>query len=180
MPGTAAKVIITERQKDVLESFIRRRTSAQSLVRRAKIILLAFEKHRNDVIANMLGYERHAISKWRHRWKKAFDRLVSVECSEGPKQLEEAIEEVLSDAPRSGTKKTFTADQVSQIVAIACESPEEESQRPVTHWTPTEVAFEAQKRRIVDSISPRHVGRFLKYGRTKTASDKLLAQSEAD
>lgn len=179
MPGTAAKVVITERQKDVLEFFVRRPTSAQSLVTRSRIILLAFAKHRNDEIAGILGMERHAISKWRVRWKKAFDRLVSLECGETRKQLEKAIEQLLGDAPRSGTKKKFTAQQVGQIVAIACESPEEQSERPVTHWTPTEIALEAKKREIVESISPRHVGRFLKRSRTKTTSCAVLAQSEA-
>ena len=75
MPGTAAKVVITERQKEVLELFVRRPTSAQSLVTRANIILLAFAKRRNDEIAQLLGMERHAISKWRVRGKKAFDRF---------------------------------------------------------------------------------------------------------
>jgi putative transposase len=40
------------------------------------------------------------------------------------------IEEILSDRPRAGTKKSFSVEQVVQIVAIACETPEQ-SERPI-------------------------------------------------
>ena len=66
-----------------------------------------------------------------------------------------------SDLPRSGSPGKFTAEQVTQILAVACEDPEA-SGRPVTHWTPRELADEVAKRGIVESISPRQVGRFLK------------------
>ena len=55
------------------------------------------------------------------------------------------------------------AGQVAQIIGVACELPEE-SDRPVTHWTPREVADEVIQRGIVESISPRHVDRVLKGG----------------
>ena len=66
-----------------------------------------------------------------------------------------------SDRQRPGTTKSFTVEQVVKIVALACESPEK-SERPVSHWTPSELADEAIKRGIVEKISPRSVGRFLK------------------
>ena len=49
---------------------------------------------------------------------------------------------------------------MTQIMAIACEPPEL-SGRPVDHWTHRELADEAIKRKIVSSISPSQVGRFL-------------------
>ena len=49
------------------------------------------------------------------------------------------------------------------IIGVACELPEE-SGRPVTHWTPRELADEVIQRGIVESISPRHVDRVLKGG----------------
>jgi transposase-like protein len=49
----------------------------------------------------------------------------------------------------------FAGTQVQWGTAAECG-------RPVTHWTPRELADEAVKRKIVSSISPRHVGRFLK------------------
>ena len=84
-----------------------------------------------------------------------------IECVEKPAALREAIEEVLSDLPRAGCGGTFTAEQIAQIMAVACEPPEN-SGRPVTHWTPRELADEVIERGIVPSISVRHVGRFLK------------------
>jgi putative transposase len=87
--------------------------------------------------------------------------LVRIECLEGLSALETAIEDVLSDNPRSGRPGTFVPDQVARILAVACEPPEN-SGRPVTHWTPRELAEEVVARGIVPSISVRHVGRFLK------------------
>jgi putative transposase len=80
--------------------------------------------------------------------------------------LSRCIAETLVDARRSGGPGIFTPEQILEIIAIACELPEEESDRPVTHWPPREVADEAVKRNIVSSISTRSVGRFLKSGRS--------------
>jgi putative transposase len=46
-------------------------------------------------------------------------------------------------------------------MALACEKPEA-ADRPVSTWTPRELADEAVKRGIVTKISPRTVERFLK------------------
>jgi putative transposase len=139
------------------------------------MILLAFAGQTNEQIAEGLGCERHAVGSWRRRWAVAWDRLVIVECCEGGGALRRAIAEVLGDAPRGGSPGKFTAEQVTQILAVACEPPEN-SGRPVTHWTPRELAGDVIKRGIVASISPRQVGRFLKWGRVAAASQPLLAQ----
>jgi homeodomain-containing protein len=161
MPGKAAKVVITERQQDILRHMSRSRSCPQGLARRAEIILLAFDRWPNGPIADHLGGERHAVGLWRRRWADAFDTLVRIECLEGGPALRAAIEDVLSDSPRSGCPSTFAPDQIARILAVACEPPAE-SGRPVTHWTPTELAEEVVARGIVSSISVRHVGRFLK------------------
>jgi putative transposase len=179
MPGMAAKVVITERQQQVLQSMVWSRSCPQGLAHRAEIILLAFAGSKNEVIATQLGCERHGIGLWRRRWKKAFSKLVVIECLETPAALREAIEEVLGDLPRAGCGGKFTAEQIAQIVAVACEPPEN-SGRPVTHWTPRELADEVTNRGIVASISVRHVGRFLKGGRTQTAPEPVLAEREAE
>jgi putative transposase len=75
-------------------------------------------------------------------------------------ELEAKILEVLSDNYRSGTPPKFTPEQVVAIVAVACEPPAD-SERPISHWTPTELVDEVIKRGIVKSISPRQVDRFL-------------------
>jgi putative transposase len=142
------------------------------------MILLAFEGLSNEQIAEQVGCERHAVGPWRHRWANHFDRLILVECCEKPSALLEAIQELLSDLPRSGSPGKFTAEQVTQILAVACEEPEK-SGRPVTHWTPRELADEVIKRQIVESISARQVGRFLKSGRPEAASEPLLAQRQS-
>ena len=178
MPGRARKLVITERQQAVLQTITRSSTCSQALAQRARMILSAFEGLSNEQIAEQVGCERHAVGPWRHRWADDFDRLVLVECCEKPSALLDAIKELLSDLPRSGSPGKFTAEQVTQILAVACEDPEK-SGRPVTHWTPTELADEVVKRQIVESISARQVGRFLKSGRPEASSEPLLAQRRA-
>ena len=168
MPGMAAKVVITERQQAVLQAMVWSRSCPQGLAHRAEIILLAFAGYQNEVIAERLQCERHGVGIWRRRWQRAFAKLVVIECVEKPPALRAAIEAVLGDLPRAGCGGKFTAEQIAQILAVACEPPEQ-SGRPVTHWTPRELADEAVKRGIVPSISVRQVGRFLKDGRAAAA-----------
>ena len=179
MPGKAAKVTISERQQEILLEICRRPSSPQQLAQRSKIILLAFEGKQNGQIAEVVGCERHAVGIWRRRWKSAFERLIAVECGDTLAALREEVIKVLSDEHRSGTKPKFEPAQVAQIVAVACEHPDEESERPVTHWTPTELAQEVQHRGIVETISPRQVGRFLKERRLEAASKPVLVESQA-
>ena len=171
----AAKVIITEGQQGLLRLLTRSSTCPQALACRAQMILLAFDGLDNEAIAGRLGYERHQVGLWRRRWQRAFDRLVLVECCEPESALRHAIEELLGDAPRPGAPGKFTPEQVTQILAVACEPPED-SRRPVTYWTPRELADEVKKRGLVEAISARHVGRFLKGGRTQAASEPLLVE----
>jgi putative transposase len=175
MSGRARKLIITERQQAILQTLVRSSTCPQAVAQRARVILLAFEGLDNQDIAAQVGCERHAVGPWRHRWADAFPRLILVECCEKPSALPQAIEELLSDLPRSGCPGKFTAEQITRVLAVACEDPQA-SNRPVTHWTPRELADEVVQRGIVASISARHVGRFLKSGRPEAASKPLLAQ----
>jgi transposase len=175
MPGTARKVIVTERQLALLQTLERSSSCPQGVARHAAMIRLAFEGLRNEQIAEQLGCERHQPGLWRRRWAKAFHRLTVIECVEPESVFRQAVIDVLADAPRPGAVPKFSAEQVTQILALACEPPED-SGRPVTHWTPRELADEAKQRGIVSSISPRQVGRFLKYGCTATAPQSLLAE----
>jgi DDE superfamily endonuclease len=160
MPGKAAKVTITERQKEVLDEFSRSRSEPYFLRQRSTIILLAFAGLLNEQIAPQVDLERHQVGIWRSRWAEAFDRLVLVECLEGTTALRAAIRELLADAQRPGCPGKFTAEQLAQVFAVACEKPEK-SGRPITHWTNAELADEVVKRGIVESISVRHLGRLL-------------------
>jgi hypothetical protein len=88
------------------------------------------------------------------------------------------ITRILSDRSRPGTTNYFSTEQVVQIVALACETPQA-SGYPVSHWTPTELAAKAIQRGIVEKISPRSVGRFLKGSYSTAASSPLLAQCQS-
>ena len=147
------------------------------MVLRSKIVLLAAEGLYNQPIADSLGVHVQTSRRWRERWAEAAERLAVADGEMADKELRLLIEDVLSDEPRSGKPPTFTAEQICQIVAISCEPPEE-SGRPITHWTPTELADEVVKRNIVASISPRSVGRFLKGRRPETTSQSILAQQQ--
>lgn len=154
-------VTLTNRTKETLERIVRRQTSTQRQVRRAKIILTVAEGYNNQQAAQNLDYNRETVRTWRDRWLEAEVILLCAE-EEGisDKELMTLVETVLADAYRSGTPDTFTPKQIVQIVAIACEDPKK-SGRPISHWTKRELADEAIKRRVVKSISPRQVGRFM-------------------
>ena len=122
MPGKAAKVTISERQQVVLEEFSRSRTASKCVSQRATIVLLAFQGLRNEVIAPRVGLNRQQVGIWRQRWRDVWTSLCAWECSE-PNRLREAILEVFTDAPRSGSPGKFTPEQIAQIIALACESP---------------------------------------------------------
>jgi putative transposase len=169
---------LSARQRSALEGIARRHTSAQRLVRRARIVLAASDGHSNEQISRMLGVYREAVRTWRGRWLAASRRLASLESEADEKALRAVVEQVLSDEPRSGAPATFTPEQVVRIVAIACEDPSE-SGRPVTHWSTPELAEEAIKRGIVEKISPRTVGRFLGRGGPEAASGAPLDEQRA-
>ncbi len=181
MPGPRPRpIVLTDPQRETLEHLTRRTSSTQVLVRRARIVLAAAEGHNNEQIARRLGINRETARLWRRVWSDAAELLAAAEEEEASeKALRECVEEVLADAPRSGAPATFAPEQVVQIVALACEAPREGSGRPVTHWTPRELADEAVKRGIVRSISVRSVGRFLGRGGSETPQDALLAQQRA-
>src|SRR5437764_7940386 len=113
MPGSAAKVVITERQYGGLRQMSTAATRAQRLVQRANIILLAFAGMANQDIATRVGLERHQIGIWRRRWQRAFHDLVRIECTDNsPAALRHAIEALLADEPRAGCPGKFTAEQL--------------------------------------------------------------------
>lgn len=172
--GTAVSISISERQRAILERWRKNKagTSAQ-LVERCSIILLSADGVSNVEQGRVLGVDRQRARRWRTRWAENQERLADAE-REGAsdKDLAKLVGALLSDEPRPGAPPTFTAEQLAQIIAVACELPEE-CGRPVTHWTPRELADEVIKRSIVESISPRHVDRLLKGGisaRTKRST----------
>ena len=61
-------IVLTEEERQDLESAARKYTSPYCDVIRAKIILLASEGLSNDVIAAQLDTPRQIVSKWRKRF----------------------------------------------------------------------------------------------------------------
>ena len=154
-------VAVTPRQRKVLEALSRTKLAAQQLVERCRIILLSAEGQTNIDQAAELGVDRQRVRRWRHRWAGAMDSLtVAEEGLATDKDFEKLVIGVLMDGPRSGAPAKFSPEQVVEIIALACEPPAD-SGLPVSHWTPPELAREAIKRGIVESISPRQVDRFL-------------------
>ena len=161
MSGKAAKICLSEKMVSVLQSIVDSERSTQQLVRRASIILLGFLGMMNTNIAIKLGIGRKQVGIWRRRWQQSFDALIAIECRESKAAFRRAIEETLRDAPRSGASGKFSAAEVAEIIALACEPPEK-SNRPIDNWSHRELSDEIVKRRVVDSISKSHVGNLLR------------------
>jgi hypothetical protein len=160
MSGKAAKIRLTEKQHAILQQIIRSTIAPQRLVQRARLIVLAFGGMFNGAIGGAIGLRRKQVGLWRRRWKESFDALVAIECREPQAALRRAIEDVLSDALRGGSSGKFTAEQVTHVLAVACE-PAEQSGRPIDAWTGRELADEMIRRGIVASISTSQVNRYL-------------------
>jgi transposase len=133
-----------------------RPSSPQCIAQRAQIVLQAGTGLNQSQQARCLGLAWRTINLWRNRWLANGERLNTAQ----DRDLEQVVQQTLSDGYRSGTPGKFTAEQVAQLIAIACEPPVD-SGREVSHWTPRELADEVVKRHIVPSISSRQVGRFL-------------------
>ncbi len=162
-------------QQAVLEGLLRQHSTPQALALRVRIVLAAATGRRNVHLAHDLGCTPKTVIKWRARWAAAEAQLAAVEADAA--DLKRLIARVLADAPRPGAPDTFTAEQIVQIINLAC-TPPADAGRPVDAWTPRELADEAVKRQLVPAISPTSVGRFLKAGRSPAASQPLLADCQ--
>jgi putative transposase len=158
MPGPKPSAInLNDVERQGLELLVRRYTTGQQKVIRARIVLLAARGKNNREIANELEVSLDMVRLWRQRWLDL-----------QPISLDDlSIEERLDDLPRPGSPPRLTANQICQIQQLACEKPGE-SGRPISQWTSREIADEIMKRGIVDRISARHSARLLK----KVASNR--------
>lgn len=164
------KIELSERVRKIVEEIANKRSTEYRLVIRALLMLAMADGAGNSELARRHNLDRGVVRGWRTRWIDLIPRLKAAEsCGIDQEHLRDLILTGLSDLPRSGTPPTFTAEQIVQVVALGCQEPSE-SGRPISHWTPAELADEAVKRKIVASISRSSVGRFLKSGRLKTAS----------
>jgi len=114
----------------------------------------------NQRIANELNVALSDVTKWTRRWSDRAD---------------ESVEERISDLPRSGAPCRITPEQWCQVMALACEPPEN-YHLPITHWTHQELAREVVKQGIVKNLSASHLGSFLKkqtYSHTAVATGSM-------
>ena len=104
----------------MLETWTRRRTTAQALALRARIVLVAAGQLTNAEIAELEGVSRPTVTKWRNRF--AAKRL-----------------EGLMDEPRPGRPRTITDEQVERVVITTLET----KPKNATHWSTRSMAKEA-------------------------------------
>lgn len=154
-------LILSANQEAYLQTLVRSRQLPHSIVQRAQIVLQAADGRSNKAIAADLGLCEDTVGFWRRRWLDHSADLVPLE--DRPKLLATAIGTLLADQARPGSPGTFSAEQVCQIIALACETPP----TYLSHWTHGELAREAVKRHIVTAISPASIRRFLKSGRSQ-------------
>lgn len=165
MPSVrAAEVVLSDRIFAVLTRISRTRTASAVLVERATLLLLAAEGGTNAGIGRALGVDRQRVRRWRTRWSKEIgSALAAVEEVADDRVLRVAVEEALSDRPRSGTPPKFTEDQIERVRAVACRSPSE-FDLPHSQWSHALLARIAAEQGIVESVSVAEVGRWLKKG----------------
>jgi putative transposase len=169
MSRRAQEVELSPKQRRILEWLSRSRTLPQRLVERARMIVWCNDGLADAAQARLLRVDPQRPRRWRKRWLADAPELLEAErAGATDRELCQRIQEALLDEERPGTPAKFSAEQVAQIISLACEPPEE-SGLPVTHWTPNELAKEARKRGVVETISARHLDRLMKRGRSSTA-----------
>jgi transposase len=120
MPSSVAVAIeLSDEERARLEAWARRRTTAQALAQRSRIVLLAAEGLTNTEIAQRLGTGRPMITKWRNRF--AEQRLGG-----------------LLDEPRPGRPRTITDEQVEEVIVTTLET----TPKNATHWSTRSMAAE--------------------------------------
>jgi transposase len=120
MPNPVAVAIeLSDDERAQLEAWTRRRTSAQALAQRSRIVLLAAEGLRNTEIADQLGISRTTAAMWRARFaERRLDGLL--------------------DEPRPGRPRTISDEQVEEVIVRTLET----TPKHATHWSTRSMARE--------------------------------------
>jgi transposase len=119
-PNVAVAIELTDQERLQLEGWARRRTTAQALALRSRIVLAVADGDRsNTELAGELGVSRGMVAKWRSRF--AEHRL-----------------DGLTDEPRPGRPRTITDDQVDAVITKTLET----TPKDATHWSTRSMATE--------------------------------------
>src|SRR5215218_519789 len=108
---------LTAEEREQLQRWARRATSAQALAMRSRIVLACAEGRSNTAVAEQLGVSAQMVGKWRARFVEA--RL-----------------DGLADDPRPGRPSSITGEQVEDIVVATLES----TPANATHWSRAKMA----------------------------------------
>ena len=111
------KLVLTEDEREVLERYVRRGTTAQRLALRAQIVLLCAGGLQNQKVAKRLRVSAHTVGKWRGRFAEC--RL-----------------EGLLDEPRPGAPRSISDDVVEAAVVRTLEM----TPKGATHWSTRDLA----------------------------------------
>jgi transposase len=110
-------VVLSEDERRTLENWVKRRSTAQGLAQRARIVLACADGGSNVAVAARLRVERRTVARWRGRF------------------LEKRVDG-LTDEPRPGVPRSITDAQVEDVVVRTLEQVPEGS----THWSKRELA----------------------------------------
>jgi putative transposase len=171
----ATPIEISEKEKIILTEKAKGTHTPLHIKIRSKIILKAAEGKTNNAIEREMDINSETVKIWRDRYGGQKEELKKAE-AESPHKMRDLIEEILSDAPRPGTPPKFLDEQVAAIIALSLEDPARLG-LPFSNWTPELLQVEAIERGIVESISVRQVGRFLKRKGFTTEQMSKLAES---
>ncbi|OUS92891.1 IS630 family transposase [Rhodococcus sp. NCIMB 12038] len=122
------RIVLDDADRVELERRVRAGNTAQKVVLRAVIVLMAADGASNAVIADELGICVDTARKWRARFY-----------AKGIKAL--------ADAPRSGRPPVYTPTEVARVKAWACELPAEH-ELPLSRWSAPELA----RQLLIDGI----------------------------
>jgi transposase len=115
-----APLVLDEEQRATLEGWLRRRTSAQALALRARIVLLSAQGMSNAAVARQVGVTGQTVGKWRRRF------------------VAQGLAGLL-DEPRVGAPRSVGDEQVERVIALTLE----ETPADATHWSTRAMAQRA-------------------------------------
>jgi transposase len=155
------KLLFSKAIHQILIDFVQANTSSKQIALRASIILATQGNLNNLQIAKQLNVGRKCVGKWRERWHCSSEALIAIEANESHAALQRAVEDTLRDNYRNGRPQTFSDEQIAKIISIASQSPRD-LDRPINDWTGRELADEAKRQNIVQTISVSRINVFLK------------------